>query len=89
MTEYNELGWNNNVKNCHIPTNRSHMLSDSSYSAPWAMWRAGTVLGQMKLNPTSDSDEGDYNLHRCGKWIWVEFEEEKYLSWFLLLWATK
>ena len=86
INPYCNLGWKNNVKNCQIPMNRSHMLSESSYDAPWDMLRAGQILGRMKLNHSHIIGDDDYTVNHCGKWYWVEFKEEKYLGWFLLIW---
>lgn len=78
---YIELGWENNIRNCNIPTERSHMISDNDHGAPWITLRLGHVLEQMDLKMTID-----YTVNRCGKWIWIEFRKQKHLSWFLLLW---
>lgn len=83
---YIELGWTNNVENCQIPMNRSHMLSDNSFDVPWDMLRAGQILERMKLTQSGIIGDGDYTVIHCGKWFWIEFKEEKYLTWFLLLW---
>lgn len=74
-----EGDWDYNVKNCSVPVERSVMIScDSFNNTEWIALEAGVILG--KLNIT------EYNLHRCGKWRWLEFVKEEDAVAFKLMW---
>ena len=82
-TEYMKRGWENNVKNCKIPTERSVMIDDSVHTDSFRCLHAGTILGKLGL------DESKFNILACGKWHWLEFTTQEDAMAFKLLWEEQ
>ena len=74
----NTQTWDDNVKNCSIPIERSVMISDDKFNAEWCALEAGVILG------TLDIDK--YKMQHCGVWHWLEFENEEDAVAFKLKW---
>lgn len=80
-TDYMQKGWNNNVRNCNIPIDRSIMVSDNQYEYEWDLIAAGVLIGKLGLN------ENKYCFHACGKWWWIQFDNIEDAIAFKLLWV--
>ncbi len=72
--------WEKNVKNCHVDVERSVIITENIFDAPFQTLDAGAMLGNLGL--TNDQ----YALHHCGKWFWIEFKDKEIAMAFKLRW---
>lgn len=79
-TWYMKQNWEYNVKNCNIPVERSVMVCDQTEDYPWAGLAAGFLLSDLKI------EKEKLELYRCGRWIWIQFENISDAVAFKLLW---
>lgn len=79
-TEYMKLGWDNNVQNCNINLEKSIMISDDAHRAMYDTMKAGIILGNLNI------EDDQYQLCLCGKWYWLEFNNEEDAVAFKLKW---
>ena len=81
--EYMKLGWDNNVKNCNVPIDRSVMICDDPYSGGYEILQAGIIIGELGLKLDGSIGVG---MHSCGKWHWMEFKDSADAMAFKLRW---
>ena len=80
-TAYMKMGWDNNVKNCDVPVERSVMISDDPYDSDYLILEAGITLGELGIS----SEQA--RMHHCGKWHWFEFDDKETAMAFKLKWT--
>ena len=79
-TWYMKQGWEYNVKNCHIPVERSVMIGDEMGDHAWEALEAGYLLSELGIKKEKAG------LHGCGKWVWLQFDDVSDAVAFKLLW---
>ena len=79
-TDYMKKGWKNNVQNCNIDESRCVMISDDLFEAENKALEAGLLIGRMEL------EKQFIGMSSCGKWHWLEFENQESAVAFKIMW---
>ncbi len=80
-TAYMKMGWDHNVWNCNIPTERSIMICDDRFQSDYLILEAGIILGDLGFSSSQAE------MHSCGKWHWFEFVDKETAMAFKLKWS--
>ena len=80
MTYTRLTTWADNVKNCHIDESRAVMISDEPFNADFIAFEAGIKVSRLGIKDKT------FMLKHCGKWHWIDFDNESDAIAFKLVW---
>ncbi len=80
MEDIDTYSWDDNIQNCHIPVERAIAITNQVGDYPWLARDAGYLLSELGIKKEKAE------LHRCGRWVWLQFDDVADAVAFKLLW---